>query len=150
VVALLHAALLGCAGCARSDDDIQKDVAAQMATDPATSGLHISVDVRRRIVFLSGMTNTVDEQQRALDVTRSVRGVKLVVNDIVLNEAALANQVKQALAADPLLATVPFDIEAQDGVVRLISDATNREQRERAVQITSAIAGVRDVEDRMK
>ena len=96
------------------------------------------------------MTNTPEEQQRALDVTRSVRGVRLVVNDILLNETALADEVRRALAADPLLAAVPMEIEAQDGVVRLMSDATNREQRERAVQIASAVAGVKEVEDRMK
>ena len=96
------------------------------------------------------MTNTLEEQQRALDVTRSVRGVRLVVNDILLNDTELADKVRRALAADPLLAAVPMDVEAQDGVVRLMSDATNREQRERAVQIAAAVAGVKDVEDRMK
>jgi osmotically-inducible protein OsmY len=102
------------------------------------------------MAFLSGLTNSADEQQQVLDVTRAVRGVKLVVNDILLNETQLADQVKRALAADALLAAVPFEIEAQDGLVRLISDATNREQRERAVQVAAAVPGVKEVEDRMK
>jgi hyperosmotically inducible protein len=141
---------LGSIACARSDADLEKAVAGRLAADAATSTLHISVGVTRHIVFLSGMTNTPEEQQRALDVTRSVRGVGLVVNDILLNETELADEVKRALAADPLLAAVPMEVEAQDGVVRLMSEATNREQRERAVQIASAVAGVKDVEDRMK
>src|SRR5262245_6719009 len=149
---LVSAGALACGSiaCARSDAGLKADVARRIAADPATSSLHVSVDVTRHIVFLSGMTNTLEEQQRALDVTRSVRGVGLVVNDILLNETALANKVKQALAADPLLSAVPMEVEAQDGVVRLMSDATNREQRERAVQIASAVAGVKGVEDRMK
>lgn len=141
---------LGSIACARSDADLEKAVAGRLAADPATSTLHIAVGVTRHIVFLSGMTNTPEEQQRALDVTRSVRGVGLVVNEILLNETELADEVKRALAADPLLAAVPMEVEAQDGVVRLMSEATNREQRERAVQIASAVAGVKDVEDRMK
>jgi osmotically-inducible protein OsmY len=137
-------------GCARSDANLQKDVADRLAGDPATARLHIAVDARRHIVFLSGMTNTPEEQQRALDVTRSVRGVTMVVNDIVLNESAVADRVKRALAAEPLLTAIPIDVEAQGGVVRLMSKDTNREQRALAVQIASAVTGVNEVEDRMR
>jgi osmotically-inducible protein OsmY len=144
------AILFACVACARSDSDLQKEVADRIAHDPATASLHIAVDVRRHIAFLSGMTNTPEEQQRALDVTRSVRGITLVVNDIFLNESALADEVRRALSADPLLAAIPFEVEAQDGVVRLMSDATNREQRARAVQIASTVADVKQVEDRMR
>ena len=96
------------------------------------------------------MTDTPEEQQRALDVARSVRGATLIVNDIGLNQIELVGKVRRALSAEPLLAAVPIQVEAQDGIVRLMSSATNREQRARAVQITSGVDGVKEVKDLMR
>ena len=139
-----------CAGCARSDTQIRDDLAARLAASPATSGLDVAVDVRRRIVFLTGRTDTPEEQQRVLDAADAVEGVLLVVNDITLGDTALAGRVKAALAADPALAGIPIEVDAQNGTARLTSEATNAEQRQRAVQVASAVDGVARVEDRMK
>ena len=147
---LLFTAASVCAGCARSDAEVRDDIAARLAANPATSGLEVAVNVRRRIVFLTGRTDTPEEQQRVLDAAEAVEGVLLVVNDIALRDTALAGRVKAALAADPALAGIAIEVDAQNGAVRLTSDATNAEQRQRAVQVASAVDGVAHVEDRMK
>ena len=138
------------AACARSDDRIREDVIAGLRGDPATSRLDLSVHVNRRIVFLSGKTSAYHEQQKALDTARAVRSVRLVVNDMWLNDPVLAGKVQTALGADPALAGVPIEVHAQSGTVRLISNATNEDQRERAVRIAAAVEGVKRVENGMK
>jgi len=101
-------------------------------------------------VYLSGKTPTPTEQQQAIAHAKEVKGVKLVVNDMWLNNNTLADKVKEALAQDAIVGKVPIEVEAQGKLIRLSSDQTNREERERAVKIASAVEGVAEVEDRMK
>jgi osmotically-inducible protein OsmY len=67
-----------------------------------------------------------------------------------MNNNDLADKVKAALAQDAVVGKVPIDVEAQGGLVRISSDQTNREERERIVKIASAVEGVKEIEDRMK
>lgn len=139
-----------CSGCGPSDDELRNEVRGRLAADPTTSPLNLSVEVKRRVVYLSGKTAAPAEQQTALQVAGSVERVRGVVNDMWLNNKTLADNVKAALAADALVGKVPIDVDAQGDLVRLWSDQTNREERARAMQIASAVEGVREVEDRMK
>ena len=138
------------AACVRADAQVRDEIVAQLAGNRATSGLKIAVSMRRHIVFLSGQTDSVEEQQQVLDTVRAVEQVKLVVNDIALNNRALADAVKRALASDAQLKGIPIEIEARGGVVRLLSAATNAEQRRQAVAIAAGVEGVTEVEDGMK
>jgi hyperosmotically inducible periplasmic protein len=139
-----------CIACMPSEDDIRRDVRAQLAANPTTARLGLSVSAENRVVYLSGKTATKEEQQQAVDLAREVRGVKLVVNDMWVNNAELADKVKAALAADAMVGKIPIDVDAKGGFVRLMSDQTNREERARIVEIASAVEGVEQIEDRMK
>ena len=139
-----------CEACGPSESDIRRDVRARLDADPATAPLALSIEVKRQVVYLSGKTKTSPEQQQAIAHAKEVKGVKLVVNDMWLNNNDLADKVKAALAQDEVVGRVPIDVEAQGGLVKLSSDQTNREERERIVKIASAVEGVKEVEDRMK
>jgi hyperosmotically inducible periplasmic protein len=139
-----------CAGCAPSEDDLKREVRARLDADATTAPLALSIEVKGRVVYLSGRTASLTEQQQAVKLARSVDRVGEVVNDMWLNNTTLADRVKEALAADATVGGIPIDVEAQGTLVRLSSDQTNREQRARAVQVAAAVDGVRQVEDRMK
>jgi osmotically-inducible protein OsmY len=139
-----------CAACNPSENDIRRDVRARFDADPAIAPLALSIEVKRQVVYLSGKTATSTEQQQAMTYAKEVKGVKLVVNDMWLNNNTLADKVKEALAQDAVIGKVPIEVEAQGKLIRLSSDQTNREERERAVKIASAVEGVAEVEDRMK
>jgi osmotically-inducible protein OsmY len=126
-----------------SDDRLREEVRTRLESDQATRGL--SIESKNRVIYLSGGTSTRDQQEKALQLARSVENVKLVVNDMWLNNVALADLVKQALAADAAIATIPIDVDAKGGVVRLMSNQTNAEQRAKIVQIASAVPGVEHV-----
>jgi osmotically-inducible protein OsmY len=146
VVALLCAA---CAACVLSEPEIRRNVRDRLDADQEIAKLGLSIEVKNRVVYLSGKTFTPDQQQRAIAAARG-RGIKLVVNHMWLNNATLAGKVKQAFAADEQIGKIPIDIEAEGTIVRLMSTQTNSDQRERAVRIASAVEGVTQVEDRMK
>jgi osmotically-inducible protein OsmY len=139
-----------CVACGPSENDIKSDVRARLDADRAIAPLALSVEVKRQVVYLSGRTATQAEQQQAVALAQEAKGVKLVVNDMWLNNDALADKVKEALAQDEVVGKVPIEVEAQGGLVRLSSDQTNRDERERIVKIASAVEGVAQVEDRMK
>lgn len=137
--------------CGRSDADTTAAVEAQLEKDPLTAPLALTVSVSDGVATLSGTVSSPEEQARALAIARGVVGVSQVTNGLTFDQdALLASTVKSALAADPALAAVPIEVDARNGFVRLISDATNAEQRERARAVAQTVAGVRDVEDRMK
>ena len=141
---------LMCSGCVPSESDIRSDVRERLSADQVTAKLDLSIGVENRVVTLTGKTSTPEEQQRALTVARGAAGVKVVMNDMWLNNLPLVDKVKQALAADEKIAKVPIDVDAKGTTVRLMSDQTNSEERARAVEITKAVEGVTEVEDRMR
>ncbi|HEY6613746.1 MAG TPA: BON domain-containing protein [Vicinamibacterales bacterium] len=147
MVACLAAIL--CFACVRSESDIRRDVRERLDADQAIAKLDLSIEVKNRVVYLSGRTLTQEQQQRALSAARG-RGIKLVVNHMSLTNSALIDKVKQALVADETIGKIPIAVDAEGTIVRLMSDKTNSDERARAVQIASAVEGVTQVEDRMK
>jgi hyperosmotically inducible protein len=138
-------------GCGRPDAEVKAAIESRFASDPAIAPLELTVSVSRGIAFIGGQTQTIEAQSRAIELARGAAGVSQVVNEMELDEyAPLVSAVKSALAADPLLSSISIDVDARNGVVRLMSDATDREQRERAIAVARSVEGVVDVEDRMK
>ncbi len=138
------------AGCGRSDTTVQLDVRQQLAADPALSSAHLTVTVKEGVAQIQGETDTMAQQQRALDVARAVKGVTQVQSDMRLNDAALTQEVKKAVAADASVSDIPLRIEVKDATVKLYSDKTNGDQRTRLKQLASGVPGVTGVEDNMK
>ena len=137
--------------CGRSDADTAAAVEAQLEKDPLTAPLDLTVSVTDAVATLSGTVSSPEEQARAIEIARGVVGVSQVTNALTFDpDALLASTVKSALAADPTLGAVPIEVEARNGFVRLTSDATNADQRERALAVARSVAGVKDVEDRMR
>ena len=147
MVACLTAVL--CFACVLSESDIRRDVRQRLHADQALEKLDLSIEVKNRVVYLSGRTFTEEQQQRAVTTARG-RGIKLVVNHMSLTNSALIDKVKEALAADEKIGKIPIDVDAEGTIVRLMSDKTNSDERERAVQVASSVEGVTQVEDRMK
>jgi hyperosmotically inducible protein len=148
--ALVCALVSVAVACGRPDSSLEQAVRTQLEKDPMTAPLELSVAVRRGIVHLSGETRTRAEQARVLEIVRSLEGVKDVTNAMRISDGPLVEAVRKALAEDPMLASVPIDVDSRNGYVRLMSDQTSRDQRERAMAIARKVDGVREVEDRMK
>jgi hyperosmotically inducible protein len=138
------------AACGPTDPAIQTAVDAQLAVDTVTAPLSVDISVNRGVVRLSGEVESRDQQRRAVELARSVRGVKNVIDEMHLGDAAIVAAVKRALAADPLVGKIPIDVDASAGNIRLRSDQTGKDDRTRAVEVASKIDGVTHVEDLMR
>jgi osmotically-inducible protein OsmY len=145
---LLFGALL--AACTRTDPSIQAAVDSQLSVDSVTAALSLDISVTSGVVHLAGVVESRDQQRRAVELTRTVRGVKDVVDEMHLSDAAVAEAVKRALQSDPIIGKVPIDVDSTNGYTRLMSDQTTKDDRTRALELAKKVDGVTQVEDRMR
>jgi len=64
-------------------------------------------------------------------------------------DAGITAQVRQALAADAALATLPIAVSTAHGVVKLEGQAPDAQARERATVVAAATTGVKGVDNRL-
>jgi len=88
--------ILGAAGCASnsrgvestgevvSDSWITTKVKSDMAVEKDVSATHISVKTYEGVVTLSGTADSKEEADNAVTIARNIKGVKSVVNNIVV------------------------------------------------------------------
>ncbi|MGQ0793251.1 MAG: BON domain-containing protein [Deltaproteobacteria bacterium] len=89
---LVVASLISCAGTRTrestgeyiDDTAITTKVKAALLADPEVSGLAISVETFKGVVQLSGFVDSKAHGQRAVEIARSIKGVKGVKNNTSL------------------------------------------------------------------
>jgi len=74
------------AGTRVDDTAITSNVKAKFVADTAVSALNIKVNTYQGTVQLSGFAKSAEEAERAVQLARSVGGVKMVKNDIRLTQ----------------------------------------------------------------
>lgn len=92
VTFMLVISLLGCASTPKSSstgeyiDDavITTKVKALLVKDVALKSFQISVETYKGVVQLSGFVDTKETRAKAETITRTVKGVKSVKNDLIL------------------------------------------------------------------
>jgi hyperosmotically inducible protein len=71
-----------------SDDMIYDNVRIKLASDQIVKGGALNVDVKDGVVTLGGMVENTRQKDRAAKLTKSVKGVKSVVNNLNLKESS--------------------------------------------------------------
>jgi hyperosmotically inducible protein len=71
-------------GPAQSDDLIFDDVRRKLASDPDVRGAALDVQVKDGVVTLQGRVHTEKGRQKATALTKKVKGVKSVNNELKL------------------------------------------------------------------
>jgi osmotically-inducible protein OsmY len=107
-----------------SDRVIQLAVEDELLRSAAVDGHLIDVDVSEGVVTLSGRVGNILAEQVAVGLAERIRGVESVIDEIEINvdrrpNADLEKDVMAALAADPVVHQLKFDVAAADGTVTL-------------------------------
>jgi osmotically-inducible protein OsmY len=76
------------AGAYASDSSITAKVKAKFVEDPVVSAMRLNVDTMNGVVQVSGFAKSAEEERRALQLARSVEGVKSVRDSIEVRPAA--------------------------------------------------------------
>jgi hyperosmotically inducible protein len=172
VVTLVAAtALLGMAACSATrtqrapgeqvdDAALLTSVKSALASDPITEAGEINVDVNRGIVKLSGFVDSSKEQAQAVQVARSVDGVKEVQNDItvqkanestgeVIDDSILTAKVKTALIMSADTKAHQINVETKAGVVQMSGFVDSAAAKSAATTVARSVTGVKDVKNEL-
>ncbi len=99
---------------------------------------------------------SAEDQEKALQAARAVRGVATVRNDLVvrdsrstvgqaLDDTIIAAQVRRQIEAKVSESAQDINVAVSDGVVQLSGYVADAEVKNRAADVASAVRGVQDV-----
>jgi hyperosmotically inducible periplasmic protein len=170
-VSIAIAATLGLWSCTASQQQQAKSgvddawIATQVRTkitaiDAATVSL-VSVQVRDRVVSLSGQVSSAQEHARIVEAARSVSDVKSVNDNLRVNPKAptgkeiaadltLQTRVKAALAAQTGVNAFAVKVSAHAGIVALDGSVPNKTVHDLVLQTVRGVPGVRSIVDRIR
>ncbi|HEX5075369.1 MAG TPA: BON domain-containing protein [Gemmatimonadaceae bacterium] len=137
----------------RSDNDIRKDVLAELDWEPSLRNDDIAVAVRDGVVTLSGFADSYADKWRAERVTSGINGVKAVANDIQVKLPSSSQRTDPDIARAAIDAlkwniSVPQDrikVKVDSGWVTLEGDVDfyfQKQAAERAVRYLIGVKGV--------
>src|SRR5438309_8610882 len=124
----------------RTDEQIQRDVLAELKWDPRVQPNEIGVAVKDGIVTLIGWLDSYTKRWAAEDAARRVRGVKAVANDIEVRlpssaertDADIAAAALHALKWDAFVPVDKLDVTVSKGWVTLKGDVEWQYQKQDA------------------
>ena len=138
----------------KSDSQIEKDVRAEIASQPLLDGCKIDVCVKDGIVTLSGKTNSCFKKLSAERAVKKVSGVKALAEDLQVgaaenreetNDTELAAAILKTLEWHPEVPVEKITIKVEDGFVTLEGEVDWRDQYDQAQAAIEHLEGVRSV-----
>jgi osmotically-inducible protein OsmY len=132
-----------------TDDDLQRDVAAELSWDPQVDGAAIEVSAAGGVVTLRGTVISLRHKRAGASAAARVRGVTRVADELNVRIPSREQRNDEDLAGDVLEAlmlegSVPMtvDARARDGFVTLTGTVEWHYQREAAESRTASVPGV--------
>lgn len=109
----------------RKDSEIKADVETALLWDPATDSYKVNVSVNNGVVTLTGKVESWAEKQLSEQVTKSVRGIKDIKNNIEIVYAAkrsdleIKPEIESRLESDPYVDEALINVVVNSGKVTL-------------------------------
>ncbi len=136
-----------------SDEQIQREVLAELKWDARVQPNEIGVAVKDGIVALTGWVDSYTKRWAAEEAAHRVRGVKAVANDIEVklpssgerNDADIAAAAIQALEWDALVPSDKVKVTVSKGWVTLQGEVEWQYQKQDAEKVLRRLTGVKGV-----
>lgn len=146
------------AGVVMDDAAITASIKTRLTLEKDTKARQINVETQKGIVQLNGFVDSSEARSAAEKIAAGTDGVKQVRNnlevrsadraaDVVVDDAMLTGKVEAALVADKRTSAMRVDIESHDGEVQLSGFAKSQAEKDAAVDVARAVAGVRSVKN---
>jgi osmotically-inducible protein OsmY len=142
----------------RTDEQIQRDVLAELKWDARVQPNEIGVAVKDGIVTLSGWVDSYTKRWAAEEAARRVRGVKAVANDIEVKlpvsaertDADIAAAALHALKWDAMIPDDQVKVTVSKGWITLDGEVNWQFERDDAERVVRRLTGVRGVTNLIK
>ena len=137
----------------RTDEQIQRDVLAELKSEPRVSPNEIGVVVKDGVVALTGWVDSYTKRYAAEEAAHRVRGVKAVANDIEVRlpgasqrtDADIAAAAVRTLQSDVFVPADKIDVTVSQGFVTLKGEVEWQFQKEDAEKGVRRLTGVKGV-----
>ncbi len=137
----------------RTDEQILKDVLAELKWDARVQPNEIGVAVKDGVVTLMGWVDSYTKKWAAEEAAHRVRGVMAVANDIEVRlpvsaertDADIAAAAIRALEWDALVPTEKLDITVSKGWVTLKGEVEWQYQKQDVGRVVRRLSGVKGV-----
>ena len=135
----------------RTDEEIQKDVLAELKWDAKVQPNEIGVSVKDGVVTLTGWVDSYLKKWNAEEAAHKVAGVKAVANDIEIHlatertDADIAAAAVRALEWDAFVPSSRVHVTVSKGWVTLKGEVEWQYQKEDAERVVRRLLGVRGV-----
>jgi len=134
----------------KTDQQLKKDVSAELEWDPSINATRVGVAVKDGIVTLTGQLQTFAEKHAAERAVQRVHGVKgiAVELDVKLdpshqrNDAEIAAAIESALKWHALVPADKVQVQVEKGWVTLGGEVPWDHQRREAEKTTRTLTGV--------
>jgi osmotically-inducible protein OsmY len=137
----------------RTDEEIQRDVLAELKWDARVQPNEIGVIVKNGVVTLTGWVDSYSKKWAAEDAAHRVRGVKAVANDIEVRlssadertDTDIAAAAVRALEWDAFVPVEKLDVTVSKGWVTLKGEVEWQFQKQDAERVMRRLSGVKGV-----
>ena len=136
-----------------TDEQIQKDVLAELKWDARVQPNEIGVAVKDGVVTLTGWVDSYSKKWAAEEAAHRVHGVKAVANEIEVRlpssaertDADIAAAAVRALEWDAFVSVDKLDVTVSKGWVTLKGEVEWQYQKQDAERVVRRLSGVRGV-----
>jgi len=136
-----------------TDEQIQRDVLAEMKYDARVQPNEIGVTVEDGVVTLTGLVDSYTKKWAAEEAAHRVRGVKAVANEIEVRLSSIAERTDTDIAAaavralewDAFVPVEKLDVTVSKGWVTLRGEVEWQFQKEDAERVVRRLSGVKGV-----
>jgi osmotically-inducible protein OsmY len=137
----------------KTDEEIQRDVLAELKWDARVQPNEIGVVVKQGVVTLTGMVDAYTKKWAAEDAAHRVRGVRAVANDIEVRlpissertDSDLAAAIVNQLKWDVFIPSDKIEVTVSKGWVTLRGEVEWQYQKVGAERIVRNVRGVTGV-----
>ena len=142
----------------KTDSDLKRDVAAELAWDPAVKATAIGVAVKDGVVTLTGHLDTYAEKEAAMRGVRRVAGVKAIAIEIDVKLSAqhqrsdtdIAASAEQALKWNTSVPVEAIGMTVDHGWITLQGEVEWEFQRRSVEQAIRPLMGVVGISDEIR
>jgi hyperosmotically inducible protein len=136
-----------------------------MVADDTVKARDINVDTQNGVVTLKGEVKSQSEETKAVEIARTTKGVREVVDQLVIvpdtaassgsgigavvSDAAITATVKSKLLADPDTSALRIDVDTKDRTVTLSGAVKSAAEKTEAIEIARQTDGVLGVNDQL-
>lgn len=143
------------------DSVVTTKVKSALLADDFIKSLEIKVETRKGEVMLSGFADNQAQIERGVFVSKTIPGVKNVVNKLILKEGkqtvgnkiddtVITTGVKTAMLQDPLMKSMEVSVVTRKGEVQLSGFVDSDLQFNHAVEVAKGVEGVTSVVNSMQ